>query len=72
MDDVLLLCFCNKYLPGTSDNFSATFTSKQIKHIIKEHTDTDIDLKELNTHLQSKGYDYELVENEFTWLCIKN
>jgi transposase len=72
MDEIILLAFCNKYLPATNGNFTDIFTSKQIAYIIQEHTGEPVGLKELNTELQKRGYDYDLIENRFSWLCCKN
>lgn len=70
--ELLLLSFCNKYLPGTSEKYTATFTSKQIQHIVESHCGSHLPLQDINTYLQEKEYDYELMDGEFTWLCIKN
>lgn len=70
--EVLLLIFCNKYFPATSEKYTDTFTSKQIQYIIQSHCGDSITQQFINEELQKKGYEYELLDNEFTWLCIKN
>jgi hypothetical protein len=69
--EILLLSFCNKFFPGTSEKYSATFTSKQIQHLVHSHSGNYIPLEDINTYLQENGYDYELLDNEFTWLCLE-
>ena len=63
-----LEAFCELYEPS-KNVVSDFFSTKQILHIVSEHTGYYFGIAELYQMLKSMGYKYELQGDEFAWLC---
>ena len=70
MEETLAI-FCNKYSPGTALTATDRFSSQEIKRIIDSHVGETVELKELHKLMVQMGYQYELLDEEFVWLVIK-
>lgn len=71
MEETLAI-FCNKYSPATAENATDKFSSQEIKRIIDHHTGDQVILKDLHDLMIKMGYQYELLDEEFVWLVIKD
>jgi hypothetical protein len=69
--EALLLCFTSKFTAATAVNYNQCFTSKEIQKIVQDHTGEPILQKDINEYLSQNNYVYDLVDDNFVWLCNK-
>ncbi|NNV57360.1 hypothetical protein [Limnovirga soli] len=64
--------FCSLYAPASENNFTDTFTSLAIQHMVEKHTGIDLMLMELHEMMQQMHYEYLMIDDEFVWIVKRD
>ena len=71
MEYTALSIFCQHYAPATKQNATDYFTSRQIADLINSHSGEYINPEELYKSLTEMGYHFDLVDDQFQWMMMK-
>ena len=71
MEYTALSIFCQHYAPATKQNATDYFTSRQIADLINSHSGEYINPDELYKTLTEMGYLFDLVDDQFQWMMVK-
>lgn len=63
--------FFAAYAPATSNTVTDYFTTKEIKHLIKEHTGEHSSISEIYKKLKDAGFTYVQHDDELVWMVGK-